>query len=426
MQKYIERLNAPEAEDRLKALSVLAEMIRSGEMSGTEKLNFVNNHIHTIYSFSPYSPSKAVWMAYTSGLQTAGIMDHDSIAGAREFIRSGEVMGLAITIGAEIRVTMKNTPLAGKRTNNPDQDGVSYMAIHGVPHTQIDRLQGFLRSLSVKRNVRNKKMTDKLNGLMGPYGISVDYAADVVPISMFAEGGSITERHISMALARKILGKYPAGTELVRFMTETMKITMTDKIKGYLSDNTNKFADYDLVGVIKSELIPKFFIPADEECPDLSEVIALVNEIGAILAYAYLGDVGVSVTGDKKTQKFEDDYLVEVFDTLKAFGVKAVTYMPSRNTIKQLTRLRALCDEYGFLQISGEDINQPRQTFTCSALANPMFGNLFETTYALIGHERLATENADNGFFSEKTVREYPELYERIKRFAAAGRAAGR
>lgn len=39
---------------------------------------YVNNHIHTTYSFSPYNPTEAVYMAWKNGLKTAGIMDHDS------------------------------------------------------------------------------------------------------------------------------------------------------------------------------------------------------------------------------------------------------------------------------------------------------------------------------------------------------------
>jgi hypothetical protein len=63
--------------------------------------------------------------------------------------------------------------------------------------------------------------------------------------------------------------------------------------------------------------LPNFYIDATEECPDVREVIALSKKIGAISAYAYLGDVGDSVTGDKKPQKFEDDYLDELFDVLR-------------------------------------------------------------------------------------------------------------
>ena len=45
----------------------------------------VNNHIHTTYSFSPYSPTAAVYFARRPGQATSGQTDHDSSAGAQEF-----------------------------------------------------------------------------------------------------------------------------------------------------------------------------------------------------------------------------------------------------------------------------------------------------------------------------------------------------
>ena len=61
----------------------------------------VNNHIHTTYSFSPYSPTAAVWFAREAGLCTCGLMDHDSIAGAEEFLAAADAAGMAATIGME-------------------------------------------------------------------------------------------------------------------------------------------------------------------------------------------------------------------------------------------------------------------------------------------------------------------------------------
>ena len=127
--------------------------------------------------------------------------------------------------------------------------------------------------------------------------------------------------------------------------------------------------------------------------------------IGAISAYAYLGDVKESPTGDKKAQKFEDDYLNMLFDELEHLGFNAVTYMPSRNTPEQLHRVMSLCREHGLFQISGEDINQPRQSFICEELAKPEFRHLKKATYALIGHERSATQDIENAMFSVKNRR---------------------
>ena len=83
-QNILSFLNASAAEARLGHLAELIKQQKSTEIN-TEFEN-INNHIHTIYSFSPYSPTAAVWFAKEAGLSTAGIMDHDSVSGCREFI----------------------------------------------------------------------------------------------------------------------------------------------------------------------------------------------------------------------------------------------------------------------------------------------------------------------------------------------------
>jgi len=119
------------------------------------------------------------------------------------------------------------------------------------------------------------------------------------------------------------------------------------------------------------------------------------------------------VTGDKKSQAFEDGYLDELFDYLINAGFKAVTYMPSRNTEAQLTRVIALCERRGLFQISGEDINSPFQPFICEALAKPMFKHLQASALALIGHE-----TSETGMFAPEIINAMPGLDERINYFA--------
>ena len=165
MEQLILQLNDCDVNKRIEALSKLKAMIDKGEIEKPATGNDVNNHIHTTYSFSPYSPAKAVWMAYNAGLKTAGIMDHDSLSGAREFIEAGKIIGMMTTIGVECRVSMKNTPLNGRRINNPDQKSVAYMAIHGIPHQNIDRVVEFFKPYTAARNRRNRAMLDNINKL---------------------------------------------------------------------------------------------------------------------------------------------------------------------------------------------------------------------------------------------------------------------
>ena len=414
-EELLQLLNCPEGLENLKELMKTEPQPETGRD--------VNNHIHTTYSFSPYSPTAAVWFARAAGLCTCGLMDHDSIAGAEEFLAAAEAAHMSATIGIECRVSFANTPFADKKLNNPDQKGVVYMALHGVPHNKAAEINAFFAPYREKRNERNRKMVAAINEMMGKYGVTIDFEKDVLPLSNFAKGGSVTERHLSSALAYKMLEVIGRGDKLVKFIHEELQLPLSGKIEGFLTDENNPHMMYDLLGWIKSQLISKFYIDATDECPDVRDVLALSDRVGAISAYAYLGDVGDSVTGDKRAQKFEDDFLDELIDYVAKLGYRAVTYMPSRNTRAQLQRLRALCEKYSLFQISGEDINQPRQSFVCEAQRDPEFNNLYDATWALIAHEWRATENPDDGFFSAKSIEKWPNLNDRIAAFSQFGQA---
>ena len=417
----IEQLNAPTKQERLMAITGLKKLMDDGFLEKPARAEDINNHIHTTYSFSPYSPSKAVWRAYTAGLCTAGIMDHDSVGGAEEFIEAGKIVDLPITVGMEMRVDFSKTPLNGRRINNPDQDSIAYMAIHGIPHTQLKRAAEFMQESRNKRNIRNVKMVEGINTRFSNDGLELDFEMDVRPLSMSHLGGSITERHLLFALAKKMCERFGRGQAVIDYLTDTMGIEVSEKLRGYLLDIANPFYEYDLLGALKSDL-SSIYIDADEECIDVRDAVAFADSIGAISAYAYLGDVGHSVTGDKRAQAFEDSYLDQIFEVISELGFKAVTYMPSRNTPQQLERLRALCEQYSLFQISGEDINSPRQLFICKALQNPAYHNLVDSAWALIGHEQAATKDIELGMFSQSSIKKYGSLDERIKFFGKLGR----
>ena len=375
----LNKLNAPTKAERLENLKAIVKETTFPPMVP----EYINNHIHTTYSFSPYSPTAAVYAARMEGLCTAGIIDHDSISGAEEFLEAAKIVDMPVTIGMEARVSMDGTRLEGRRTNNPDQVGVSYMTIQGVPHDKIETLTEFFKSYQAARHARNRKMIEKINALVG---VSLDYDRDVLPLSMAAENGGVTERHLMYALALELEKQVGKGQPMIDKLT-ALGMSLSEKQKTMLLDTEYPFYAYDVLGMLKGTFVPMIFIDATEECPKLKDMVKLCADVDAFLCYAYLGDVGDSVTGDKKAQKFEDDYLDDVFECLKEEGVKAVTYMPTRNTQAQLERLRGLCDQYGMFQISGEDINSPRQSFVIKAMENPMFKNLIDATWKLIEHE---------------------------------------
>ena len=412
----LDSLNAATKEERLNALDAI---IRTEKEKPAFRENDANNHIHTIYSFSPYSPTKAAYMAYSAGLTSAGIMDHDSLSGAEEFKSAAKMLNLGATCGVEVRAKFKK---GFGKINHPDQADCIYMAAHGIPAQSVKPLNDYLAFYREKRYERDAKMCDLITEKYGKFGITLDFKKDVYPLSQAQEGGSITERHLLFALSKKLADRFGRTDALLDFLTDDLKLGVSEKIKGYLLDQTNPHFLYDLLGVLKADT-KFFYIDADEEMPDAYEFVKLAKSYGAIPAYAYLGDVGDSVTGDKKAQKFEDDFLPELMEEIKKAGFLAVAYMPTRNTKAQLDRIMGFCREYGFFQISGEDINSPRQKFACAALGLPEYSHLIDSTWALIGHEAISSEKGiEYGMFSEKSVKETPDLQERILKFARLGR----
>jgi len=418
----VETLNAPEKAERLDALRRLMALQPDGTRSIPRKNNQVNNHIHTTYSFSPYSPTKAVYTAWQSGLLTAGIMDHDSISGAEEFIEAGKIVDIATTIGFEHRCDMRNTPFEGRLMNNPDQRSVAYLVMHGVPHQHIGKVREFIRPYREKRIERNRAMVEKINQIPELAGIGLDFDKDVLPISMYHDGGGVTERHILFGLAKNMTASIGAGKAMVDFLKQKLSIPVTGGNLDRLMDAENNMYPYFLLNVLKGCLVERFYVDATEECSVPAEFVKFGTEIGAIPTYPYLGDVTNSVTGDKQDHAYEDSYLDELVEYVAKIGMKGVTYTPTRNTYAQITRLMALCDRHGLFQISGEDINSPFQPFLCEALEKPEFKHLITATWALIGHEKAATLRQEDGMFSPETVAKMPSLPERIKSFAEMGK----
>ena len=352
MDREIEFLNVPTAEERLKNLRIL---LAEETQKPAVLPQYANNHIHTTFSFSPYSPTAAVWAARRAGLATAGIMDHDSIGGAAEFRRAAELAGVGATCGVEMRISWAQTPFAQKRINNPDQCGVAYMTFHSIRERYFEQTADFLKPYRERRNVRNILMLKRISEKTG---IPLDFEKDVLPLSEYANGGSVTERHLLFALVKKVL---PEGTEEEQ---------------------------YKLLGTYKAGLIHEVYIEPTDELMSLTEAIAFAKDVDAVLCYPYLGDVTDSPTGDKKAAKFEDEYLDELIAYLPKAGIPAVTYMPSRNTANQLDRLMKLCENYGLKQISGEDINSPSQSFICRQLADPRFAHLVDAAWELVEREK--------------------------------------
>jgi hypothetical protein len=433
MKEYPAAINSPivDRSSRLAALKSLAAEAPKGLFRDFKRSTAeINNHIHTIYSFSPYSPSMAALLAMKAGLGAAGSVDHDSIAAAEEMLAACAILGIGGCAGFEVRASFrtgadgKESPFSSRKINNPDSAGYAYMTVQGIPHQAIKKTAEFLTPIRTKRLERTKAMANSANSLLLDAGLSkIDFDADVLAQSKYGEGGEITERHLLRAVADKIILKFGKGAELAIGLKSKMGITLPPKQIAMLADTNNPHYIYDLLGILKTEFLPEIFIqPDEEECIPAASVTAFAHSVAAIPAYAYLGDVGESPTGDKKAEKFEDDYIEELFAEISRLGFEAVTYMPPRNTPEQLRNLRRLSAEWGFMEISGVDINSSRQSFNCPEVLKNEFRHLLDTTWALIAHERLASVDTCYGLFSDKNPIASMNLAKRLGVYADMGK----
>ena len=413
LDNYISLLNGKTKEERLSALKEIKGMIEKGELVRRQCEGVANNHIHTSYSFSPYSPTASVFMAWYEGLETCGIIDHDGVGGCREFIEASRIIGIPATCGLECRVRTDGTKLYGRMINNADQRSIAYVVMHAIPLSVLDEVDKVFAPLRENRNERNIKMCARLNDYLDPYGISVCYEEDVLPLSKYDEGGTVTERHICMALVNKLKENFVDSKKIIAFLVEKLNIPISKTEEKRILEENPMYYDYDILSVVKKNLVEKFYIDAYEECLHIKDFIGITKRFGCISAYAYLGDVIDTSEGDKKTQRYEDSYIEVLMSELKKLEFDAITYMPSRNTRYQLSKVMELCAQNEFFEINGEDINSPRQKFS-SVFDDEMFDHLKDMTYALIGHEIAVTENTEHSMFSKKIVNRFPRINDRI------------
>ena len=342
-------------------LTALRERVENGERF-PKKTGSVTEHIHTTYSFSPYTPAAAAYMAAMAGNSEAGIVDHDTAAGAYEFSEACRILGMKARIGLECRVSMAGTPFENRRTNNPDQPGISYMVLHGLTLGTAAELTEYFAPYREKRLERGRKMTERINRLLPE--CRLDFIRDVLPLSMYEHGGTVTERHILFALSKRLIEMYGRGAALAEPLRR-LGAALCGKQLERISDTDSEFYCHDVMHILKSAVSERIYLPAAEECISFSELCEISKKYGVLCCYAYLGDVRDGTAGDKRAMRFEDAYLEELLEFLKHSGVGAVTHSGSRNTAEQMQRLLRLCGQYGLLTIDGEDINSPRQSFCC-------------------------------------------------------------
>lgn len=410
MVENFHKLGDPDKFVRLRALKVLAEALNRGEIKREDPKGGVCQRIYTTYSFSPYTPSKAAFMAYMAGAETVGIADRDSVSGAKEFLAACAMLCLDATFGAECLVKTDGTALDGLNLNCPEQPSRAFCVLHGIPHGEIERFTGYFEYYAEKRVERLKKMAEKYNETLAAYGLNLDFDKDIASLASVSDGGVITEDHLLLGIANKILEKYDKGTDTVDFLSGELELDISEEYKVLLKDTFNPGYELDMADILRQDLLP-MWIDADEECPDIKEFVRIAHETGAILSYSYTGD--------------EEIPAEELLAAVKTLGFNAVSYSPSRLPAAECEKLKNLCESLSLLPLCADSVSRPRHPFVSEVSNTPEFEYLKETSRAVIGHEKAASVNEEFGMFSLKIEAKFPTLKERVEYFAALAKKCG-
>ena len=95
---YILKLNDPKKKKRASYAAKLGKLIKKEGKRKTHRA--CCGFIHTDYSFSPYTPAMAAYMAYNNGLSAAGMVDTGTLAGGEEFLSACQSFGISGIVGA--------------------------------------------------------------------------------------------------------------------------------------------------------------------------------------------------------------------------------------------------------------------------------------------------------------------------------------
>jgi len=237
-----------------------------------------NNHIHTCFSFSPYTPTHAALLARRAGLRVVGSVDHDSIGAAAEMSEATRILGMGSVTGFEIRARFgEGTPLAQRKLNNPDSVGVAYMTVQGVPAPARETVAKWLAPRRAARLERTLAMAERANAILTDLGLEpFDPQADMVGISQYANGGGITERHLLAAMASALIRGFGRGPALVQGL-DSMGVEIPESLASVLSDADNPHLMYDLLGVLKANYLDRIYIQPTDELPSAAEVVAFAD-----------------------------------------------------------------------------------------------------------------------------------------------------
>jgi predicted metal-dependent phosphoesterase TrpH len=139
----------------------------------------IDLHAHSTASDGSMSPRELIRHAKESGLAAVALTDHDTIDGVEDALDEGAKVGIEVIAGVETSVAF-----------NPEMHILGYF--FGDTYKKIEPT---LLKLRIKREERNPKMVEKLNGL--GFDISME------EVRAEAKGNIVARPHMASVMMKK-------------------------------------------------------------------------------------------------------------------------------------------------------------------------------------------------------------------------------
>ncbi len=348
------QLDSFDSIERKQALTSLCKKVASGKINMPEAGIDVNLHCHTFFSYNSYgySPSKFAYLARKAGLAVAGVVDFDVLDALEEFLEAAKLLGLKGCAGLETRVFVPE--FATRVMTSPGEPGITYHMGMGFPKAQLEGEQKeFLLNLRRTAQQRNQLLCSRVNRHLKP--AELDYEQDVLVLT---PAGNATERHISLAYARKAAEIFGTGQELADFWSEKLgvEIKLTDLPESRELLNTIRAKTMKRGGV-------GYVQPDTGSFPLMADTNKFILASGGMPVHTWLD--GTS-DGEKVIE--------ELLDVSMSTGSVALNIIPDRNytpgakdvKLDNLYAVVEVAEKRHLPVVVGTEMNSPGQKFVDS------------------------------------------------------------
>lgn len=411
IEQLEEQLDSFDSGKREDALAQLLEKVKTGNLTLPEPGKYVNLHCHTFYSYNcyGYSPSKLAWLARKKGLGMIAGIDFDVLDALDEFTSACYKLGMKGFAGLETRVFVPE--FADYEINSPGEPGIAYHMGVGFAESQFEgQTRKFLDGLKEMSQNRNKKLTERVNNYLD--AVRLNYQDDVIPLT---PSGNATERHITLAYARKAAQVFEKESELMKFWSDKLGADVNSL---ELPEGT------DLLNLIRKKTMKKggagYVTPDPNAFPRLADVNRFVLEANGIPVVTWLNGL---TEGEQKMD--------ELLDVECSSGAAALNIIPDRNftpgekdeKLEKLYEVVELAEKRGLPVIAGTEMNSPGQKFVDSFETDELkpLLDVFRRGGDIVYGHYLLQRNCGLGYLSEWADSEFENIKQKNKFYRHIG-----